>query len=540
MKSRKYALLGIVSVLSLPTATIGQQLIRGGNALDANPQRGSGGFNPTGRQYDPNAANRIITGNVSGGRAFQGYSPIRDSSSLFLGSPNYNSYSATSGGLLRNRGESVSGFSADSLSTFYRDSYSYGDNRDPYAPAWQSGSYYSSPAYTTGTSPYAQQGQNRVGSSRLGGTNQSSRSGRLYGSTTADPLVAARQSLQDEYASSQVPDVYQNSTGRINADQMLRNAAQEQAGADGTGPRPITTMLDTRVQSAAPGDAQRGGSRYPSATPAARAEPTESMLDRGRRLESRLIVPRKGPATGREEGVRSAESDAAVQAFEATQGSPEAGSAQPATPLLSAPKTTVAPKMMAQAVKSLKEAKYYQAASQFEMAEMAEIAEKAVGPRSPSPSLGRSMALLGAGDYLSSAASLFVAARLLNDQPSVQVNLVGFAREVKNANDRIVELKGRLERDDDYRLRFLLGYAEYAVGLTDLGMGHMDRAITMRTQELAATGSTTESRPAAATRPASGSQITDLELQCLVRFVDRLKSPPPSLEAKPATQPAMK
>jgi len=61
--------------------------IPGGRALDANPMVGSGGYNVSARTYRINQGNLIITGNVTGGRAFRGYSPIRDSSQLLLDLP---------------------------------------------------------------------------------------------------------------------------------------------------------------------------------------------------------------------------------------------------------------------------------------------------------------------------------------------------------------------------------------------------------------------------------------------------------------------
>ncbi|MEM6553794.1 MAG: hypothetical protein AAF750_16875 [Planctomycetota bacterium] len=57
--------------LGLPAA--GQQAAGGdGRALDANPQAGSGGRNAAAEQPDYRARNNLITGNVAGGRAFQG------------------------------------------------------------------------------------------------------------------------------------------------------------------------------------------------------------------------------------------------------------------------------------------------------------------------------------------------------------------------------------------------------------------------------------------------------------------------------------
>jgi len=50
----------------------GQTQVQNGNALDANQQVGAGGYNRPAQQVDYRARNLLITGNVGGGRAFQG------------------------------------------------------------------------------------------------------------------------------------------------------------------------------------------------------------------------------------------------------------------------------------------------------------------------------------------------------------------------------------------------------------------------------------------------------------------------------------
>ncbi|MEM9346282.1 MAG: hypothetical protein AAGB26_06680 [Planctomycetota bacterium] len=67
-----------VSTAALLTAALamtpaqGQVQVQNGNALDANQQVGSGGFNQAAQQVDYRARNLLITGNVGGGRAFRG------------------------------------------------------------------------------------------------------------------------------------------------------------------------------------------------------------------------------------------------------------------------------------------------------------------------------------------------------------------------------------------------------------------------------------------------------------------------------------
>ncbi|MEO0476837.1 MAG: hypothetical protein AAF085_12845, partial [Planctomycetota bacterium] len=67
-----------VSTAALLTAALafspaqGQTQVQNGSAHDANQQVGSGGYNQSAARVDYRARNLLITGNVAGGRAFQG------------------------------------------------------------------------------------------------------------------------------------------------------------------------------------------------------------------------------------------------------------------------------------------------------------------------------------------------------------------------------------------------------------------------------------------------------------------------------------
>ena len=74
-------------MVSLAAVATAQGQILDGRALDANFEVGSGGFNPLVPDFDPNAGNRLVSGNVTGGRAFQGFRPIQHPSSLRIGVP---------------------------------------------------------------------------------------------------------------------------------------------------------------------------------------------------------------------------------------------------------------------------------------------------------------------------------------------------------------------------------------------------------------------------------------------------------------------
>lgn len=163
---------GIISSLAFGQVNRIQQ----GNLLDANNRVGSGGMNMIGQTYDFNAGNRIVSGNVVGGRAFRGYSPIRDSSSLFLGSP-VNAGTRTSSGTAL-WGNNYYGSPVDRLNNFYRDSYSYSDQRPPFDTG-RSDAYYSNIGNVANTGAIIQ-GLNRIGTPQLLNPNQSQQSSRLY------------------------------------------------------------------------------------------------------------------------------------------------------------------------------------------------------------------------------------------------------------------------------------------------------------------------------------------------------------------------
>ena len=114
--------------------------IYGGRALDANPQLGSAGRNRPVPHFVPNSTNYLITGNVTGGRAFRGFSPIRDSSQLFVGLP------------------------SSALTNFRRDSVSVADVTAGLSPL--DGRPYFAPEQTVTNAGAIGAGLNQLGSSR--------------------------------------------------------------------------------------------------------------------------------------------------------------------------------------------------------------------------------------------------------------------------------------------------------------------------------------------------------------------------------------
>src|SRR5687767_3984660 len=115
----KRSILSILCLACAPPFASGQvQRIQGGNVLDANPQLGSAGLNNGSRQYSVNTGNRIVSGNVAGGAAFRGFSPIRDPSSLFISAPTTGGFGVTG---------QRTGLPTDQISGFQRDTFNVSD-----------------------------------------------------------------------------------------------------------------------------------------------------------------------------------------------------------------------------------------------------------------------------------------------------------------------------------------------------------------------------------------------------------------------------
>jgi hypothetical protein len=132
---------------------------------------------------------------------------------------------------------------------------------------------------------------------------------------------------------------------------------------------------------------------------------------------------------------------------------------------------------LAEAEALLHAGRYYQAAGRYELA-------RTVAPNNPLPLLGRSMALLAAGEYLTSAGNLFHAIRLFDSLALYDLDMKAFVPDLAMLDRRRADLEQRLERHEVYKLRFLLGYAEYCSGLERLGLGNLDKAAGDAPEEL--------------------------------------------------------
>ncbi|HOB76727.1 MAG TPA: hypothetical protein PKG54_19625 [Phycisphaerae bacterium] len=501
-------LLGACVILAILVGTPfvhGQAFIQQGNALDANPRVGSGGLNYGARQYAPNAANRIVTGNVAGGGSFRGFSPIRDPSSLFFN--NYNSpYYGGSGDLgLSGLGSynSQYGLPSDRLSLFNRESVSVNTIRQSGGLANANRTPYYSPGSTVANTGAIVAGLNRPGSSQLISPYTPARPDMRI--TPPNPLDTAR-------------------TGGGSLLNISPRLVRIDSGAQLTGPV-NQRLLDSRLFGAVrevpitdlASQAQRSSGRALSAPPPDMTRPRPGLLPDG--TEPRLIPEEPSmediedlpgnlrvaseagrlAAGGPNAALRGTdrtlaraisplpdrEATARAEQRGATGRQPGAGAGQPdldsAGPLRSfvGTQVTAADRYLEEAEDLLKKGQYYRAADAFAVAQ-------AIDPGDPLPLLGRSAALLLAGDYMSSANLLFTTIRLFESQAALRVDLKALVSDIVLLETRRSDLEERLQLFNDFRLRFLLGYLQFSTGQPEDGLLNMRQAAQEAPAELGA------------------------------------------------------
>jgi len=133
---------------------------------------------------------------------------------------------------------------------------------------------------------------------------------------------------------------------------------------------------------------------------------------------------------------------------------------------------------LAQAEELLKTGQYYQAAKIYDFA-------RAVDMDNPLPLLGGGIARLAAGEYMTSINSLFQAIELFDMLGRFKLDLTAFVVDLKALDKRRAYLERRLEMYDDFRLRFLLGFAEYYSGMEELGLQNLSKAVEYVPEEMA-------------------------------------------------------
>ncbi len=121
------------------------------------------------------------------------------------------------------------------------------------------------------------------------------------------------------------------------------------------------------------------------------------------------------------------------------------------------------------AEKELAAGRYYDAVASYDTA-------RAADPANPLIWIGRGHALIGAGDYLAAVQSLEEGLKRFPDLAKFKIDLRAFLGHGDILMIRRADLEERLEKQENYRLRFLLGYLEYYSGLEKFGLPNLIKA----------------------------------------------------------------
>jgi tetratricopeptide (TPR) repeat protein len=102
----------------------------------------------------------------------------------------------------------------------------------------------------------------------------------------------------------------------------------------------------------------------------------------------------------------------------------------------------------------MKQGRFYRAADAYTLASIYE-------PNDPLGYAGKSMALFGSGEYLSSALFLARAMEIFPGYAKVKVDLVGMIGDKDTVENRILEARDWMDKSDSGELEFLLSYIYY-------------------------------------------------------------------------------
>jgi tetratricopeptide (TPR) repeat protein len=112
---------------------------------------------------------------------------------------------------------------------------------------------------------------------------------------------------------------------------------------------------------------------------------------------------------------------------------------------------------------------YYQARSLYERA-------RNLDRHNPLILIGQGQAMIAAGEYYSAAHAISRAVELFPGIAFFKFDLTKFITEPDLLERRRADLERRLENKEDYRFRFVLGYAEYYSGLQEYGLENLRKA----------------------------------------------------------------
>jgi hypothetical protein len=482
MRNLASVLAAVAVGLSVP-AVNAQYYIQQGNMFDANTRLGSGGFNAARPGYVPNSTNRLVTGNSTGGTAFRGYSAVRDPSSFFLGAPGAN-------------GGGFNSLPSDRLYSFRRDSFAATDpRRGGYVPGQEPLPYYSQSSTVTNTGQILR-GLNRPGTSQVQNNNVILRPD--YRPTPTTPLDAARANALTGSPMNVDTQVVRADTGgkvngQINARLLssplfggIRQVPLSQIAAQADRPTARPTLNQERET-----QIERGRLEQP-----VEASPLDRLLrlqgsPAGEQPDQRLARPLTSPTQARPAAVPPPSGEE-TNLYEPTLGVSGAVLDQRYR------------ESLAKADELMGKEQFYDAARRYDTAH-------AIDMKSPVPLVGRSMAYLAAGDYVSSLNDFFMAIRVGGPDRVARMDLKRLLPRETILDARRADLENRLSTIDDFRLRFLLGLSEYMSDLKPVGTANLAKAIESAPEpnrqdlrrfleQLTAAGGSAQSAPAVPSR----------------------------------------
>jgi hypothetical protein len=488
--------------------------IQGGSVLDANPQVGSGGYNGVRPVASGINGNLIISGNVTGGRAFQGFSPIGNPSTL------------------------QTNVGSGTLSNFVRDSVGLPGVQgglSPYTPR----PYFDLPqtAITTGavqaqsvlprdvTGAFrAGQGQFQTPVATLSGT----RSTNLY----AGQLPYAAPGWTPAGIGMFNPDIVATTPGQISPNPLQPytvtgptavseatgrpSQTDAQANLPGMPPAELTGQPDRfgRVAPPEPGSpdlepaqatmAQLSGLESPLPT---QAEPSSGLPTTGQTDSTLLTQMRQQYSEGQlGTGDKASQPQQPITqkqmqpldlsvASASRRPSDETRLLQPGagqdsermlaqreqasqlvadrlrTPIrsMAGQRQTQVDRLLAQAEEQMRKGDYYKASATYSGVLTA-------APDNALAWLGRANALLAAGEYVQAHVALSQGIEQFPQLLIFDFDLPALLGNKDIVDVRRAELEKMLATRPDHRMRFLLGYLEYYSGLQDIGLQTMQQA----------------------------------------------------------------
>jgi len=125
--------------------------------------------------------------------------------------------------------------------------------------------------------------------------------------------------------------------------------------------------------------------------------------------------------------------------------------------------------LMREAEAKTRAGEYYPASSLYGLA-------ASLDEHNPLIRLGYAHALAAAGEYMTAVLNLETAIAAYPAFGFLQLDLNDFVRDPKDLDLRRADLEQQLERRENYRLRFLLGYLEYFSGFQKFGLPNLQKA----------------------------------------------------------------